>query len=784
MTPASLARLVFDGRVDCHSPSRTPGATADRTLEQSLDSPYSEALSDELLCRLRSMYASPSPAVDIRAFCEQVERLCRWRWTSPHVAARFLWTAAWLNDLVDRLETAAQLYDAFLQTPCRETHLRLLAYNNRGVLRIRLGRLEGVSDLLQAAIPESPARSRDGCPRGNPALGDLPVQGLPAACFNLLNLINVSLASSSLARAADEELADFFCRLPEEGRAFWLGRETAGEIDATPEDLCCEEQPDGGFAILRDPTFRRLNTLTSCLASRAKGFAGNESDSTTSSLSAAASRLILWESRCGDGPSGHPDRSSHAAYDYCAEAASLLLSDDIPSALTRLESPLARAEQSVREELATIESRLALSRYELVRSRLHAQRRILSSLNRRGRLAGLIARIDAQLERVDCLQSQNEQLHLQRACVGLTSAVEQFDGIIDLCQAQLQYEDLAGRIRRVRSGLAPQAGNEVAALLDELTGRLDRHVRRLRRIETRRAIREPLRFLRRNWPADWATPVADSVYEALAQCHRSDPECCVEDWPVLRDRLDAHQGQHHWHKVLAVVKAGEVPWESVDEDLTRALVLKPDLWLAMAPLFALSDSRNAGNSDLLLRAAQLLERAIRQIGGPTNRCMELWQCVASTLSPVLETDDLDAIAQVRQLAERCLDHWPNAGAGLVGRADPRNPVRVFLESCEKARRLVEARQALDARPALWQEAKAACSDLLRLGLDTRDQLRRVATGFYLAACHEEDAPPVQRRVLAGLEAWVDGASQEGVCRIRESDVVQRITRLRAEVSAG
>ena len=74
MTPASLARLAFDGKVDRHSPSKTPGTTAERSLEQSLEPPYCEALSDELLCRLRSMYASESPVVDLHVLCEQVER--------------------------------------------------------------------------------------------------------------------------------------------------------------------------------------------------------------------------------------------------------------------------------------------------------------------------------------------------------------------------------------------------------------------------------------------------------------------------------------------------------------------------------------------------------------------------------------------------------------------------------------------------------------------------------------------------------------------------------------
>ncbi len=824
-TPASLARLVFDGRVDRHSPSRAPHTTAEKSLEQSLDSPHCEALSDELLCRLQSMYTASSPVVDIHVLCEQVERLCRWRWTTPHVAARFLWTAAWLNDVMDRLEAATQFYDAFLQTACREDHLRLLAYNNRGVLRVRLGRLEGISDLLRAAIPECSPQTENGRSGIDQAVSGPQQSGLPAACFNLLNCINVSLESGSLTRVADEELADFFSRLRAEWRIQWLGRDIPEEDDRATEDLPGEGRPDTSLAILRDPTHRRLDTLTSCLAAHARGFVVGESAATAGRLSDAASQLILWESRShGDGPVGNGlaggvDSSARTTYDHCAEAASLLLSEDIPSSLARLESPLVRAEQSAREELANIDNRLALGQYDLVRSRLRAQRRILSSLNRRGRLAGLIDCLDAQIERVDCLQSQSEQLDLQRTCAGLISAVEQFGRIADLCRAERDYDDLVCRIRRVKSGLESQTGNEVAVLLDELTARLDRHVHRLKRLEIRRAIRSSWRFLRRNRPADWTTPVPESVYQALAQCYVSDPECCVEDWPALKDQLDRHQGQYHLHKAFAVIRAGGASWNSVVDDLAKALVLKPDLWPAIAPLFGLFCPSNghdlpettAGVRAAMLasaslwsdgtpqetdnqqdaeckgtthRAGELLERAFRQMEGPANRCMELWRCVAATLAPILERENLDVIAEARGLAERCLACWPIAMTALAGRVDPRNPACVFLESCEKARRLVEARQGLNASPALWQEAKACYSELLHLGLDTRDQLRRAATGFYLAVFHEEDAPSVQRHVLTGLEGWVDGKLQEEICRVREPGVVQEIMRLRAEVSAG
>lgn len=810
-TPVSLARLVFDGRVDRHSPSKSPGSAAERSLEQSLDSLHGEALSDELLCRLRSMYTSELPGVDIQGLCERVERLCRWRWTNPHVAARFFWAAAWLNDMLDRLEIAEEFYDAFLQTSSRESHLRLLAYNNRGVLRIRLGRLEGVRDLMRAVVP-TPETETDSQPGG-----------LPAACFNLLNLINVALETASLARGVDGELADCFSQLPEDWQATWLGGEMQGPGAEQPPGGDRAEDSKPSLLILRDPTYKRLNVLTSRLAARAGELTGGELPPAPGKLSMVARRLVLWESRSHgeelreDGHDIDVDPLAAGEYDFCAEAASLLLSEDIPSSLASLENPLTRAEQAVREELASIESSLILNQCELVRSRLEVQRRILCSLDRRGRLAGLLARVDAQLERVASLQSQSEQVGLQRACAELISDVERFCRLADPCRAQREHDDLVRRLRHVRSGLSPRNGDEAAVLLDDLTTRLADHMQRLRRLEVRKGIRDPMRYLRRNWPQDWAMPVPEGTYQALAQCHLSDPQCWVEDWAALKEQLDGHQGQHHLRNALAVLQAGQVSWESVDGHLVRALAHKPDLWPAIAPLFGLfcpssaSDSpeaatgiqiamhaaasrlfdgapqgtdgsQAAGYDGPIRRAGELLERVFRQMEGRANRCLALWESVAATLSPVLEREDPGVIAQVRGLAERCLDCWPTGTAQLPGRVDPRNPVHMFLESCDKARRLIEAGHWLNARPPRWDEAGECYGGLLDLGLDTRDQLRRVMTGYYLAEWHEKDAPYVQRQVLAGLETWVAGVSQETLRQVRRQNVAKEIARLRAAVS--
>jgi phage shock protein A len=503
--------------------------------------------------------------------------------------------------------------------------------------------------------------------------------------------------------------------------------------------------------------------------------------------------------------------ATNGNYERYAEAAGLLLREDIPSTLTKLDNPLVRAEQFAQEELADIESHLALNRWESLRPRLQVQRAILSSLNRQGRVVGLIVRIDAQLERIAQLEAQREQAELQKACGRLISEVERFCTVTDLHQADREFEEFEDRLEQLRTGLATAAGGDMTILLDDLFARVQGHQRRLRRLEIRRAIREPLRHLRRHWPTDWAVPVSESVYQTLAQCAVSDPEGLVRDWAALEERLNAHQGQYYFHRVLSALQANSMSWDAVSGDLVEALRLRPDLWPAMGPLFGLSGGTTPGRQEMTPemrvslatavkrlfaagpeeedacrasahRAAGVLEQTLRRIEG--EKWLRLWTQIEATLTPLLARTEIEAISQAQMLAERCLDAWPAGRPGPPGPADPRNPVNLFLESCAKARCLVEAEQSLHARPPRYAEAQKRFLEAVESGMDTEDQIRRIVTGLYLAGFHEKDAPQVQRHVLAGLEAWCRTVSEQTGQRLRQRDVVEAIAQVREKILAG
>jgi tetratricopeptide (TPR) repeat protein len=866
MTPALLAKLVFDGKVDQHSVTRLPGGTAEQPLEQALGSPQGEALTAELHRRLGLMCSMDATAVDAQELCARVEGLCHWRWGNLPVAARFFWAAGWLNELADRAKKAVEFYDAFLLMPSGESHLRLLALNNRGVLRIQLGRLEGVQDLARAAISDFGFRISDcglgvrdqgsGISRLNPAAQSLPSGanppsairhppsgGLPAACFNLLNLINVSFSAADLLRAVEEELADYFSRLPEDLGALWLGppslpddpNSRAEPSHPSPGDTC--QAP----LILRDPTYRRLNTLVARLSAQARGLVP-DSRHPLGHASSVFRQLSLWDCRLhGDcpGPEEAGRLGDHFVpdqHDRYAEAASLLLSDDIPSALTRPENPLARMEQSAREELAVTEGYLTSGQYELAKSRLHVQRNVLLSLSARGGLAAVLARVEEQLEKIGALEAQEKQLQFQQACARFVSEVQEFCTLTDVCQAQSRLTDLQRRLQQFQAQAPARTGTEGVDLLDDLGTRLQRHLDGLKRVQIETLVDGPRRYVRQNRPSERTDPVPESVYRALAQCRLHDPQGWIEDWPALEEQLDAHQGQYYAHRALSALQSSPGSWDEVRDDLAEALRYDPSSWRTVSSLFGWgtgkggdsgfrvadfglrirgqgSDTRDEGsevgrlspaspplpsgvNPQSAVRNPQLdgqppftadqagllLGKVLRQLGADVQRCLRLWQCVAGTLAPALAGGDAEALAQARLLAEKCLEFWPAGSPEVPGRADPRHPVNRFLEACEKARCLVEAEQLLEARPPRLEEAKRHLAGILRSGVDTRDQLRRMVTGFYLAQCREKDSPSVQRQVLADLEAWVDAVPQEAVLQMRGREIVEETEKVRVAVA--
>jgi hypothetical protein len=196
---------------------------------------------------------------------------------------------------------------------------------------------------------------------------------------------------------------------------------------------------------------------------------------------------------------------------------------------------------------------------------------------------------------------------------------------------------------------------------------------------------------------------------------------------------------------------------------------------------ALLEAGEDSHRSLLHRARSLAERVCRQLHGDAGQFLRFWRCVEQTLSPVAATGPEEVISESEAIATTCLDHWPTGQANAPSRADPRHPVRLFLELCEKARCLARAEHLLDGLPATAQEARGHLDRVLGLGLDSVDHLRRAATVLYLIECRQEDSSRVQRRVLERLDAWAERATTDTEKCVEEANILEALAAIRRDV---
>jgi hypothetical protein len=121
----------------------------------------------------------------------------------------------------------------------------------------------------------------------------------------------------------------------------------------------------------------------------------------------------------------------------------------------------------------------------------------------------------------------------------------------------------------------------------------------------------------------------------------------------------------------------------------------------------------------------------------------------------------------------CLDACPLHAAGLAARSDPRNPLVLLLEECDRAQELGWAEKMLNAKEPDRQQAEEHFRRALAMGLTDIEQFRRAVVGLYLARYGADDPPALQREILAGLERWVDCLREE---ERTEYPLVENVTR--------
>src|SRR5690606_12639726 len=151
--PEALARAVLDGDLVRSTQARNRSQRrGEGPLDELLDPTHFEAISRELLDRLHTLYLQGTHALETTPLRQRLENLLDWGWDDPVIRGRVWSAAAWSEVLTGSWQSAVHLYGLFLDQPEPEPLLRLLAYNNRGVLRCRFGRPGGVLDLGRAAF--------------------------------------------------------------------------------------------------------------------------------------------------------------------------------------------------------------------------------------------------------------------------------------------------------------------------------------------------------------------------------------------------------------------------------------------------------------------------------------------------------------------------------------------------------------------------------------------------------------------------------------------------------
>jgi hypothetical protein len=655
--PASLISLILQGDVTeltlAHDPTQSEIV---KPIIDFLKPRHMEELTRHVLELLPQMYGIGPAAVDPGALGKRVADLCNWNWADPLIKGRLEWTSAWLCELQGSYAKAVVLYGAYLREPVQELSLRLLAYNNRGVLRVRMGQSQGIRDIAQAAMFASTS-------------GEMSAQtaSLPAACFNLLNLINVGLAQSTLRDQLEEALIDYVTDLPDDVREHWLGSDPdVWDSGTSPDDHFLSDgasvsdsqlgyaqetypEDDADVAstsnatetttetlhtqlrILKDPSYVRLNRFLICLTEQAQNLAPSVDNGCF--RGSVADQLRLWAVRSVEDAAGttflmdcvQEQDAQPLDLAHCAEAASLLYACDIPSNLTPGDSSIAWSIQYARKALTVADEYLADADYELAQSTLSSVSHRLGECESNPLIEPVQEQVEQCLADVRRQARANHQLDLYRECTDLVHRAKVFCDHTDLCRAQRESKPLLRQIDQAKqkhtdlggSGQEHSSHSDAMPLLHDLPKKIQNHLQRLERADLEQRIKAPLERLHQLWPDTWDEPVHEDAYAALKQCRIMDGQGWVDDWRSVHRQLDSHQARYRCREVIRAISMGQADRIDVEEILEGALECDPELAPVAAPIYSFFALQNLNDipegvgktrADIIEMARQLLQK--------------------------------------------------------------------------------------------------------------------------------------------------------------------------------
>lgn len=823
-----VARAVLDGGLERSSPARNRlQHRGEGPLDQLLDPLHRDAISQELLSRLHLLYLRGPSAFESAPLRERLKALGDFGWDDPVLSGRVLWLSAWIEELRGSWQKAIHLYSTFLDQAEPEPVLRLLAYNNRGVLRCRFGRPGGVLDLGRAAFSMDLHSE---------------TSRLPAACFNLLNLVNVAFRSESLRVQVDRALVEVFVRLPPPIRRRWIGPDPVpegAEAGALPrraegDGARAADRESSNFAagrlrekltILSVSSLERLNFFTSQLARAARDMAPlprPDRRDIRAYREAIVRQLLLWRARpqadvAGEG-SSEPDAPSYTAHLHeVAEAASLLYARQVPSSLRPEEGSVNWLERKLREVLRRVSRHLDKREYDLAERFLRSVIAEAPEDAPDPRVRSLRYRAIEELETVKAHEQNQREQEIHMRWERLSRTVDEIRAEKNLYRARQRWNDLASEYEWLREALESRSGDRRDRFLRDLVGTVEEHLEELERRELeKRLLGARARFFDLR-PSSWNTPVSAECWRALAECRLQDPNGIIQDWAILESELRAHDARHLFERAIAILCGSADPEDTrpVEDVLAAALASDRSLASACAPVLGLlhlpglrdEPERAKEIRDALVGAARTLVETVPLAGdegepvlrsvrvqraaGTLRRllegilCFETRERVASIskaladgFEKALAEAEPERIDEIEVMITACLDVSPDVRGGTAARSDPRNPLAILLEDCSRLRALGLAERALNAREPRIDEAAALFHRALDARLRSASQLRRAVVGCYLSDCGRDDSSEEKRRVLDHLEEWVDEIDDELIAGIDLEKIEAKVRSLR------
>jgi len=816
----SLVALMLGGQAGELTPARDPARSVSAgPLIELLGPSQLEVLTRGIVQRLPGLYVTGPGSTDLMMLLERIRGLRAWNWADPLTGGRLTWLEGWLSELAGGLERAVQCYDAYLRGLSQEPIPRLVAYNNRGVLRILLRQAEGVRDIARAAIPSEENGGSAGASR------------LPAASFNLLNLLTHALNHHPLRDQVEDVLVDFMAGLPKPAREHCLGldpsdleawggtrsdsgaaqgrAESEGSDRPAPdrgqhgrsEDDGIREQLRKRMRILTDPTFVRLTHLIVFLSDDASGVSPSPDGKCT--LEAVASQLRLWTAQpTTNGQNGQPTASAgqrrrRSQLDAYAEAASLLYTSDIPASLVPGDGTVSWVRQYADKAINLVEEYCLNGQYRLAENTLASLADAIEKSRGDPHIDPVLDEMSQRLAEVRRRARAHEQLTLYQACTNLVGQVKEFCDQSDLCQAESQARILFDRIKQAQEQVVGEdvSDEEARALLNDLPERIRAHLDKLTRRDIEQRIGRWREQLQETCPRDWRQPVPEQAYEALRKCHVNDPHGLVEDWRAWRLRLDKHQARYQFRQALADVTDGKAG-EETREMLARAFSLDPGLTPASSPLYCMLALQKLENppegfgqtkADILKVARELLqteplgaeslwspavrtglveeacvlvERLIQAYRGVGAELDELWQTLEQSLVPAFSEAPPQVLREILTVVDACLKASPAHSFGKGSGIDPRNRLYVLRQTCNRVILVAEGEEALhEGRPldarGRLREAIEAVAEEGSVSDQDLHLLRRAACGLYLAVFGKQDPLHRQQGVLDQIDRWVD-----------------------------